>query len=204
MYKWQYITHCRLEAWALFKLTLSLMTNFRIHIVPSPRASSHFLGDQLSHSYSTISKGKLTLPWWPPSHSYHTISKGRTSSKTAGIDLELDFELNLVYNNFWATTLELEAFHYCNNLPENIRVWGRHIISSSIVLHKMGFQGTMPLFFFVFFHWVPQKNKDFFGFGYCMGEHPWDECVPRSVGPLPLLLSWGPYFGNGTILGHLS
>jgi hypothetical protein len=45
----------------------------------------------------------------------------------------------------------------------------------------MGFQGTMPLFLFVFFHWVPQKNKDFFGLGYCMGEHPETSVFPVWV-----------------------
>lgn len=155
------------------------MTNFRIHIVPSPRASSHFLGDQLSHSYSIISKGKLTLPWWPPSHSYHTISKGRTSSKTAGIDLELDFELDLVYNNFWATTLELEACHYWNNLPENIRVWGRHIISSSIYYcTKWDFKAPCLSFSLFSFPGYHRRTKIFLG-----SVIAWENTPETSVFP---------------------
>lgn len=155
------------------------MTNFRIHIVPSPRASSHFLGDQLSHSYSIISKGKLTLPWWPPSHSYHTISNGRTSSKTAGIDLELDFELDLVYNNFWATTLELEACHYWNNLPENIRVWGRHIISSSIYYcTKWDFKAPCLSFSLFSFPGYHRRTKIFLG-----SVIAWENTPETSVFP---------------------
>jgi hypothetical protein len=111
-------------------------------------------------------------------HSYHTISKGRTPSKTAGIDVELDFELDLVYNNFWATTLDLEACHYCNNLQENIRVWGRHIISSSYSIAQNGFLRHHASLFLCFLSLGTTEKKDFFGLGYCMGEHPETSVIP--------------------------